>query len=335
MVTSETQFFGVPRSEAPRKEAPDKPGAGELESAMSNFGKIPVIDIAALRSDDPAKRMLCAKRIGRVCREVGFFYIVDHGVDRALVAQTFAAAAAFFALPTEVKMRMKDKSRRYCGYLALGGEMTNPSAGPDRREAFGISLDSPATASRVRAGKPLRGQNQWLAAPPGFTSVLTAYYKSLCELGTLISRGFALALELPEDFFARRLKRPTANLRIIHYPTNVQIATQAAAPNLGCGAHTDNGYLTILAQDNEGGLQVRNPAGRWIDALPIEGSFVCNIGDTMARLTNNMMRPTPHRVVHRSSNSRYSVSFIFHPDLGPGRTRREPVMPKNSVRSLI
>jgi isopenicillin N synthase-like dioxygenase len=300
---------------------------------MSNFGKIPVIEIAALRSDDPAKRMLCAKRIGRVCREVGFFYIVDHGVDRRLVAQTFAAAAAFFALPTEVKMRMRE-SRPFCGYLSLGGEMTNPSAGPDRREAFGISLDSPATASRFRAGKPLRRQDQWLVSPPGFGSVLTTYYKSLCELGTLISRGFALALDLPEDFFARRLKGPTANLRIIHYPTNRQLAPQAAAQNSGCGAHTDNGYLTILAQDNEGGLQVRNPAGRWIDAPPIEGSFVCNIGNVMARLTNNVMRPTPHRVVHRSSNSRYSISFIFHPDLGPGRTRRKPVLPKNSVRSL-
>jgi isopenicillin N synthase-like dioxygenase len=301
---------------------------------MSNFGKIPVIDIATLRSDDPVKRMLCAKRIGRVCREVGFFYIVGHGVDRTLVAEAFAAAAAFFALPTEVKMRMRDKSRRYCGYLALGGEMTNPAAGPDRREAFGISLDRPATDSRVRAGKPLRERNQWLAAPPGFMSVLTAYYQSLCDLGTLISHGFALALDLPENFFARRLRRPIANLRIIHYPSNRHLATRSARPNLGCGAHTDNGYLTILAQDNEGGLQVRNPAGRWIDALPIEGSFVCNIGDMLAQWTNNMMRPTPHRVVHRSSNSRYSISFIFHPDLGPRRTSREPVLPKNSARSL-
>jgi isopenicillin N synthase-like dioxygenase len=302
---------------------------------MSNFGKIPVIDIATLRSDDPIKRMLCARRIGRVCREVGFFYIVGHGVDRTLVAQTFAAAAAFFALPTEVKMCVGDRSRRYCGYLPLGGDMTNPAAGPDRRELFGISLDTPATDFRVRAGKPSRERNQWLAAPPGFRSILTAYYKSLCELGTLISRGFSLALDLPENYFARRLRRPTANLRIIHYPTNGQVATQAAGPNLGCGAHTDNGYLTILAQDNEGGLQVRNPAGRWIDALPIEGSFVCNIGDTLARWTDNMMRPTPHRVIHRSLNSRYSISFIFHPDLGLGRTRREPVLPRNSVRSLV
>jgi isopenicillin N synthase-like dioxygenase len=301
---------------------------------MSNFGKIPVIEIAALRSDDPVKRMLCAKRIGRACREVGFFYIVDHGVDRTLVAQTFAAAAGFFALPTEAKMGMRE-SRPFCGYLSLGGEMTNPSAGPDRREAFGISLDSPATASRVRAGKPVRRQDHWLVSPPGFASLLTAYYKSLCELGTMISRGFALALDLPENFFARRLKRPTANLRIIHYPTNRQLAPQAAAQNSGCGAHTDNGYLTILAQDNEGGLQVRNPAGRWIEAAPIEGSFVCNIGDVMAHLTNNVMRPTPHRVVHRSSNSRYSISFIFHPDLGPGRTCRKSVLPKNSARSPI
>src|SRR5271170_1596358 len=102
---------------------------------MSNFAKIPVIEIAALRSDDPAKRRVCAKRIGRACHETGFFYAVDHGVDPLLVTRAFAAAAAFFALPTEVKVRLrKDKPWRYRGYFALSGEITDPSAGADRKE---------------------------------------------------------------------------------------------------------------------------------------------------------------------------------------------------------
>jgi isopenicillin N synthase-like dioxygenase len=305
---------------------------------MSNFSKIRVIGISALRSDDPAKRKVCAMRIGRACREVGFFYAVDHGVDLSLVARAFAAAAAFFALPTDVKMRTrKDKPWRYRGYFALGGETTDPSAGADRKEGFDISLDLGRTASRVQTGKALRGQNQWPAAPADFRSVFTSYYESLCELGMLFSRGFDLALDLPENFFAGHLRRPTAILRLLHYPGNQKITTRAAAANVdsGAAAHTDNAYLTILAQDNEGGLQVRNTAGRWIDALPIEGSFVCNVGDMMARWTDNMMRATPHRVIHRSWNSRYSIPFHFHPDLGPGRTRHEPVLPKNSVRSLI
>ncbi|HKO04772.1 MAG TPA: 2-oxoglutarate and iron-dependent oxygenase domain-containing protein [Candidatus Acidoferrales bacterium] len=304
---------------------------------MSNFRNIPVINIAALRSDDPAGRRLCAKRIGRACREIGFFYVVSHGVDRSLVAQAFAASAAFFALPTEVKSRTMDKSRRHRGYFTLGSETTNPSAGPDWKEGFDISLDWPTTASRLRAGKALRRQNQWPAAPAGFRPVMTAYYKSLCELGTLISRAFDLALGLPEDFFASHLKRPTAILRVLHYPGNARTATRAAAVNghIAAGAHTDNGYLTILAQDKQGGLQVRNVAGRWIDAVPIEGSFVCNIGDMMALWTNNMMRATQHRVIHRSLNSRYSIPFFFHPDLGLGRQRREPLLRKNSVRFLV
>ncbi len=304
---------------------------------MSDVGEIPVISIAALRSDDRAKRILCAKRIGQACREVGFFYVVDHGVDRSLVKQAFATAAAFFALPTDVKMRVsRNKSRRHCGYFAVRGEITNPSAGPTgRRDSISRSI-RPKTAAQVRARKPLRGQNQWPAAPAGFRPVLTAYYKSLCKLGTLISRGFDLALDLPENFFAGHLRRPTAILRVLHYPPNEQIATRAAASSRdgGAGAHIDNGYLTILAQDNEGGLEVRNTAGRWIDALPIEGSFVCNLGGMMARWTDNIMRATPHRVVHRSRSSRYSIPFFFHPDLGVGRVRRVPLVRKNSVRFL-
>jgi isopenicillin N synthase-like dioxygenase len=301
---------------------------------MSSFGKIPVIEIAALRSDDPAKRRVCAKRIGRACHETGFFYAVDHGVDLSLVTRAFAAAAAFFALPPEVKMRLrKDKPSRYRGYFALGGETINPSAGADSKEGFDISLDSPRTVSRVRAGKASRGQKQWPAAPPDFRPVFTSYYESLCELGTLFSRAFDLALDLPEDFFAGHLRRPTAILRLLHYPGNKLTATRARAAKVdsGAAAHTDNAYLTILAQDNEGGLQVRNTAGRWIDALPIEGSFVCNVGDMMARWTGNVMRATPHRVIHRSLNSRYSIPFHFHPDLGPGRLRRAPLLRKNSV----
>jgi isopenicillin N synthase-like dioxygenase len=303
---------------------------------MSHVGEIPVISMAALRSDDRAKRILCAKRIGEACREVGFFYVVDHGVDRSLIKQVFATAATFFALPTEAKMRVsRNKSRRHSGYFALRGEITNPSAGPDRKEGFDISLDPP-TASRARARKPLRGQNQWPATPAGFRPVLTAYYKSLCKLGTLISRGFDLALDLPENFFAGHLRRPTAILRVLHYPPNERIATRGAAANRdgGAGAHIDNGYLTILAQDNEGGLQVQNTAGRWIEALPIEGSFVCNLGGMMARWTDNIMRATPHRVIHRSLNSRYSIPFFFHPDLGVGRVRRKPLVRKNYVRFL-
>jgi isopenicillin N synthase-like dioxygenase len=116
---------------------------------MSDVGEIPVISIAALRSDDRAKRILCAKRIGQACREVGFFYAVDHGVDPSLVTQAFATAAAFFALPADVKMRVsRSKSRRHRGYFALRGEITNPSAGPDRKEGFRQPLPRFGPANR-------------------------------------------------------------------------------------------------------------------------------------------------------------------------------------------
>jgi isopenicillin N synthase-like dioxygenase len=128
-----------------------------------------------------------------------------------------------------------------------------------------------------------------------------------------VSRGFALALDLKEDFFTRRMEHPTAILRLLRYPPNPQAAAmQKTQP--GCGAHSDYGYLTILAQDSVGGLQVQNRAGKWIDAKPVPGAYVCNIGDMMAQWTNDRFAATQHRVVSSPDRERYSIPFFFHPD---------------------
>jgi isopenicillin N synthase-like dioxygenase len=282
---------------------------------MSNFSDIPVIDIGGLRSGSARERIACADSIGRACRDVGFFYVTNHGVDDRLVEDVYGVGAEFFALPREEKMRVAmSKSPWFRGYLPLGGETTDPAFGADPKEGFDISLDLPLSDPEVVAGKVLRGPNQWPAAPTRLRPVLSAYYDTLCDLGRVLSRGFALALDLPEDFFAARLARPTAILRVLHYPGNPQADLSAELPDFGCGAHTDYGYLTILAQDSNGGLQVQNTAGKWVDARPIKGSFVCNIGDMMAQWTNDEFRATQHRVVRRTKGSRYSIPFFFHPD---------------------
>ncbi len=280
---------------------------------MKDFDAIPVIDVSPLAAGEGRRE--CAARIGEACRHVGFFYVVNHGIDEALRGEVFAVARELFALPLEEKMAVAMKrSPWFRGYLPLGGETTDPAVGADPKEGFDISLELPPSDLAAAPFAHLRGPNQWPARPARLRPVLNAYYEALCGLGRRLSLAFALALELPEDFFASRLDHPTAILRLLHYPPRPALPSEAPFPDVGCGAHSDYGYLTILAQDQVGGLQVQNSSGKWIDAVPMPGAFVCNIGELMARWTNDLFRATQHRVLTRHAGSRYSLPFFFHPN---------------------
>ncbi len=283
---------------------------------MADFNSIPIIDVSSLGGSGRGNaRRECGKSIGEACRNVGFFYVVNHGVEEGLVRDTFARAREFFALPLEEKMAVAMKrSPWFRGYFPLGGETTDPEVGADPKEGFDISLELPPSDLERAPFAHLRGPNQWPARPVRLRPVFSAYYEALSDLGRRLSLAFALALDLPETFFASRLDHPTAILRVLHYPPRTNLPDMATLPDVGCGAHSDYGYLTILAQDEVGGLQVQNRAGKWIDAVPLPGSFVCNIGEMMARWTNDRFRATQHRVIGRHAGSRYSVPFFFHPN---------------------
>lgn len=265
---------------------------------------IPTIEVGRLRGG-AAERAACAAEIGRACAEVGFFRIANHGVEPALLSRAFEAAAAFFALPLERKMAVAlSAASGYRGYFPLKGEVTDPAAGGDPKEGFDIAFGAAEGGGAA---------NRWPVEPPELRAVLTAYYEAMAELGRTLSRGFALALDLPEDFFAAGLDRPTAILRALHYPPVERFLDPASLP-AGCGAHSDYGYLTILAQDAQGGLQVESRDGAWLDVEPVEGTFVCNIGEMTARWTNDRFRATRHRVVRMAPGSRFSIPFFFHPN---------------------
>ena len=290
---------------------------GAVKGPQAAFTEIPIIDIAALFSGDPAARRACGRAIGDACRDVGFFYAIGHGIDEGLRADVFAIGRRFFDLPTQEKMAVAmAKSPNFRGYLPLDGEVTDPLVGADPKEGFDIARELPWSDPDVIAAKPLLGPNQWPSRPRGFREMLTRYYDSLTELGRVLSRGFALALDLPEDFFAASMSRPTAILRLLHYPAqeNAKVMLDANGEPLGCGAHSDYGYLTILAQDDVGGLQVQNRAGRWVDARPVKGAYVCNIGEMMAQWTNDRFAATKHRVLSAPGRERFSIPFFFHPD---------------------
>jgi isopenicillin N synthase-like dioxygenase len=287
---------------------------GAVKGPRSAFTEIPIIDVSGLLAADEAARLACGCKIGRACRDVGFFYVVNHGIAQPRIDEVFAVARRFFALPEAEKMAVAlARSPFMRGYFPLEGEILDPALGGDWKEGFDMALDLPLDDPDVVARKPLHGPNQWPTRPYEFRSILQRYFDDLIELGRTLSRGFALSLDLPEAFFTRRMQRPTAILRLLRYPPNPQAAAMAKAQP-GCGAHSDYGYLTILAQDDVGGLQVQNRAGAWIDARPVPGAYVCNIGDMMAQWTNDRFAATLHRVVSSPDRERFSIPFFFHPD---------------------
>jgi isopenicillin N synthase-like dioxygenase len=291
----------------------------ELDSSLRGervaLDEIPVIDMGPFLDGTPEQRRAVARQVGAACRNIGFFYVVNHGVPQALVDRTFAEAKRFFDQPAEAKREIAiDKSANHRGYFALGGENLDPAqqkeAG-DFKEGLKIGRDLSPEHPLVKSGLPLHGPNQWPSNLPGWKEAMQDYYAAMSKLGRALMHAFALSLELPEDHFDKWLTGPMATVGPLHYPPQTGRITAA---RIGAGAHTDFGCLTVLAQDPVGGLQVRNSAGQWIDAPYIAGSFVVNIGDMMARWTNDLFCSTVHRVINTSGRDRYSIPFFFDPD---------------------
>lgn len=273
--------------------------------------QLPVIDVSDLGTTELSKRAGVAAELGRACRETGFFYAANHGIPETARDSIFAAARAFFALPTAAKEEYSIKrSRHNRGYVAIEGERLDEAAAKsDYKEAFNVGLELAATDPEVLAGKPFRGVNLWPAIA-GWRDTVLAYYDACLELGRRIHRGLALDLGVEEDFFEDKLAAPLAVLRMLHYPP--QTVRRESAPDSGAGTHTDYGNLTILAIDGVAGLQVRARSGEWLDAPQIPGAFVCNIGDCLMRWTNGVYVSTPHRVAIPVED-RYSVAFFLDP----------------------
>lgn len=283
-----------------------------LFARESGFTEIPVIDFAPMYGDDAAAQRTVAAALRDACVNVGFFYLVGHGVPQAVVDAVFAQAHRFFDLPDAEKMAIHvSRSKNNRGYGAMLDENTDPTARGDLHEAFDLALDIPADDPDVLAGKTLYGPNLWPEGMPGFREDLMRYHGAIIAFGRHLFRAFAMALDLPEDFFDDKIARPLATMRILHYPPQFGTIDEK---QIGIGAHSDYECFTILAQDEVGALQVLNARGEWIAAPPMPGAFVVNIGDMMARWTNDYFASTIHRAINRSGRRRYSIPFFYGPD---------------------
>lgn len=285
---------------------------------------IPVIDVAST-PDLPAA-------FARAYGDVGFGYIIGHGIDPALRAAVFDANRRFHALPLADKMQVAlDENHR--GYIPLATSTDVNSAlaevsKPNQSESFMMMREDPAHDP----GTFLSGPNQWPALP-GFRATLKAYDAALTALAQRLIRAALAATGATPEAQAKALaafETPTTWLRLLHYPP-----APATAPDdlYGSAPHCDFGALTILAQDDVGGLQVMTAGGAWIDAPPVPDAFIVNVGDMLSRMSNGRLRSTPHRVINRSGHERYSVPFFFDPHVsteiaplaGTGAPRYEPL----------
>lgn len=279
---------------------------------------IPTVDLGALRDGcGVADQEAVAAEVRAACESAGFFAVVNHGVPAALVEDVFEANRRFHAQPQEEKDALR-QNRWHRGYMGFGDTRLQSSArfAAARRanlmESFMLRHEVDPAHPDVLAGKPLQGPNQW-PQDPWVTNAIRRYDAAIVALGMRLLPALSIAVGEAPGYLSRFFAPPSTALRLIHYPP-----TPAGRPDdlYGSHPHTDYGFLTLLAQDDVGGLEVEGRDGGWFGVPVIPGAFVCNIGDAFARWTNDAFRSTPHRVINASAQrDRYSVACFFDPNL--------------------
>lgn len=281
-------------------------------SSLTNFQQIPVVDVAGLYGP-PGEQAVVAQELRRVAGEVGFLYVIGHGVPEEDFQATLDYTKRFFALPLEEKMRVYiGNSTNHRGYVPVGeeglyaGGDLEDHPNPDLKEAFDLSLELPADDADYLVGNPMLGPNQWPELD-GMRQTVNRYYDATIAFGKKLLQGFALALGQPADVFDDKVQRAPSQLRLMHYPYD-----PAPSDQIGIGAHTDFEVFTLLRPTSPG-LEVLNGAGEWVDVPPLPGAYVVNIADMMEIWSNGLFTSTTHRV-RKVAEERYSFPLFFNVD---------------------
>jgi isopenicillin N synthase-like dioxygenase len=263
--------------------------------------KIPVIDFSLFSNGNETDKQSVVKEIYQACHKIGFMYLQNHSISQNLIEQVFTKSKNFFDLPLETKQKLawSDEISNQ-GYVGIQREHLDPNQPGDLKEAFNISIQE-------KRGK--------FTPVSSSQSLLPTFYNTCTQLANQILQTFAIALELPEDFFALNHNQKHHTLRLLHYPALQQVPLPG---QIRAGEHSDYGSITLLFQDNNSGLEVRTPSGEWIMAPVIPGTVIVNTGDLMQRWTNNIFCSPRHRVMippaDKTNESRYSIAFFCHPN---------------------
>lgn len=272
------------------------------------FEQIPTVSLLDWHGPE-ADRAAFADRLQQICHEIGFFQVIDHGVDRAFMAEYFASLRAFFALPDDVKATIeKQKSPWFRGWERIGAELTDNKV--DHREQIDIWTElSPRPREVMPPYLRLDGPNQWLddAVLPGFRSLVERFQAQMSDIANSLLAAMSVGLGLPPGYLQERFgERPSSITKLIHYPETPPDAA-------GVNAHNDAGILTLLWQHGVSGLQAQNQDEEWIDIPPVDHAIVVNLGEILQSMTGNYFVATTHRVI--AHQERYSTAYFHGPDM--------------------
>ena len=312
-------------------------GANPAKSQAST-GEIPIIDIGAMLAGEAGAVERVADEIRLACTEIGFFFIVNHGMDAGIVERTFDASRGFFALPMEEKIKVR-MNRHQCGFMPPDVaihtdtfETRQDALRAQISEAFKFTFDLSPDDPDHGKNRRFRGHNKWPDpnSVPGLHEAFMAFHVAFDALGRKLLAPLSVSLDMPTDYFDPFFEHSSSMTRIAYYPPISENIEQITLPG-----HRDISFLSMIPPATRPGLEIQLPVGEWIAQPVIPEAILVNTGNTMVRWINDAYIATPHRVRANAGEERYSNIFFLYPNVdammacvpscqGPGNPAKYP-----------
>ncbi len=281
--------------------------------------EFPIIDVGDYLAGREGAREALAAAFRDAFERVGFKMWVNHGLDQGVIERAFAGSRQFHDLPRAEKEKIRVNAHQL-GYVPMGtslnkGHSVDGTTGlkTNAMENLTYHQERAPDDPKVLSGERFRGLNQWPdeAAAPDVRASQVAFHTMMTEMGYRMLPVIARALEMPADFFDGYFRDPTPVVRMVKYPAMGELRDD----QFGSASHTDAGFITMLPQSNEPGLQIKTPDGEWVDHPPMPNGVIVNSGNMLKRWSNDRFKASPHRVTAATTADRYSLAFFFNPDL--------------------